>query len=467
MTVTPTNTKTPTPTVTPTKTSLAPVVWVYSSDILASAATPSSLAYSTEVSGTTWTPLGTSMFDGGGKDVAYDGNVWVAVGDGTNSIAYSYDGRSWTGLGASILPSAWVVRYENNMFVAASNSNLTVGAAYSYNGINWTGSTTSMAQIRALTYDDVYNKWFLGGNSGSGDIKTSVDGINWTGATFISGILAVYTLESFTGRTIAGGSGSPTMAYTDNGGSSWTAVPSSSTIIATPCNAIISNGNIWVAGGSNANTSRRLAYSYDGITWTTVSCTGMTINNLAWNGTVFLATGLASTGQSAMISSDGINWIDVVDSKLQASNIRGASNVSNNSPYPTQTPSVTPTNTITPTVTSTVTPSSVTPTPTKTPTQTPSKTPTPVYYLYDVEIWYQSGSPASCSKVGNTKLKTTQYIPGAGGTGPYFCTGIGDCNYRYKFVSYNGSGDSPSYIAWEPESYSAYNANCTFLLCCP
>ena len=59
------------------------------------------IAYSSD--GITWTGLGTSIFSSIGYGVAYNGtNRWVAVGNGTNSIAYSSDGISWTGIGTSI-----------------------------------------------------------------------------------------------------------------------------------------------------------------------------------------------------------------------------------------------------------------------------------------------------------------------------------------------------------------------------
>jgi hypothetical protein len=458
-TQTPTNT--PTPTVTPTET-LLPVMWVYGSEITSSASTPSSLAYSRSISGLTWNQLGTSIFSSSGNDVAYNGNVWVAVGNGTNGIAYSYNGINWTGIGTTALSSGWVVRYENNMFIAGSNSNVNPTLSYSYDGINWTGLNNILGFIRGLTYDGT--RWIIGGN-GSSDIKSSVDGITWTGGTLITNLFAIYTLDSFGGKTIAGGSGTVTMAYSTNA-TTWTAVPSSTSIIATPCNAIINNGNIWVAGGSNADTTKRLAYSYDGLSWTGVTCTGMTINNLSWNGTVFLATGEAANNinaQSAMISNDGITWTNVPNIRLDATNIRGASNLNNNipiSPTPTptltQTPTNTPTNTQTPSNTPTI---SLTPTNTQTPTNTPSNAP---LYNYRYSIHTSNTPSAGCTQTQSNKYLSSNTVLNVG---RYYCTGSGSSAPRYFIDEYLGSGPS-GFAGWNPPFPGDSNANCRVLSNC-
>ena len=48
-----------------------------------------------------WTGVtaSTTIFSTNGLGVAWNGTRWVAGGQGTNSIAYSSDGITWTGLG--------------------------------------------------------------------------------------------------------------------------------------------------------------------------------------------------------------------------------------------------------------------------------------------------------------------------------------------------------------------------------
>ena len=72
-------------------------VWVLGGD--ANQVPINTLAYSYD--GINWTGLGTNIFSTNCKNISYTNGVWVAVGSGTNSIAYSYDGIIWTGVGTN------------------------------------------------------------------------------------------------------------------------------------------------------------------------------------------------------------------------------------------------------------------------------------------------------------------------------------------------------------------------------
>ena len=62
-----------------------------------------SIAHSSD--GITWTGLGLSILSTWGLGIVWSQslNLWVAVGQGTNSIAYSSNGSNWTGLGTSCI----------------------------------------------------------------------------------------------------------------------------------------------------------------------------------------------------------------------------------------------------------------------------------------------------------------------------------------------------------------------------
>jgi hypothetical protein len=62
-----------------------------------------SIAYSSD--GTFWTGVAgsTSLFNNYGAGVAWCGSLWVAVGSGSFQIATSPDGINWTGLSSSVL----------------------------------------------------------------------------------------------------------------------------------------------------------------------------------------------------------------------------------------------------------------------------------------------------------------------------------------------------------------------------
>jgi hypothetical protein len=61
-----------------------------------------SIAYSRD--GITWTGVTLkTIFSSSGNAVAWNGTIWVAVGNGDdNTIAYSSDGITWIGLGTSV-----------------------------------------------------------------------------------------------------------------------------------------------------------------------------------------------------------------------------------------------------------------------------------------------------------------------------------------------------------------------------
>ena len=120
------------------------------------------------------------------RDVAWNGRMWVAVGSGTNSIAYSYDGIYWTGVTDSS-SSIFVtygrgVAWNGRMWVAVGGA-YPYTIAYSYDGIHWTGVTGSVSSIfGAYGYGVAWNgrMWVAVGDT-TNSIAYSYDGIHWTG----------------------------------------------------------------------------------------------------------------------------------------------------------------------------------------------------------------------------------------------------------------------------------------------
>jgi len=110
-----------------------------------------------------------------------DNGMWVAVGSGTNTIAYSSDGINWTGLGNIFFSNGgWAVAWNGTIWVAVGKGNDTI--AYSYNGINWIGVTgTSIFSV--IGYGVAWNGklWVAVGEGTSYSIAYSYDGINWSG----------------------------------------------------------------------------------------------------------------------------------------------------------------------------------------------------------------------------------------------------------------------------------------------
>ena len=135
------------------------------------------IAYSAD--GITWTGIGTSIFSTYGLGVAWNGTRFVAVGQGTNTIAYSADGITWTGIGTSIFSTyGFGVAWNGTRFVAVGAG--TNSIAYSADGITWTGIGTSIfsTQGTGVAWNGTR---FVAVGQGTNSIAYSSDGITWTG----------------------------------------------------------------------------------------------------------------------------------------------------------------------------------------------------------------------------------------------------------------------------------------------
>jgi hypothetical protein len=71
--------------------------------------------------------------------IGWNGNVWVAAGQGGNSLAYSPDGFSWFGLGTTIFSSFGTSVVWNGTLWLATGSGGGNTLAYSSDGVVWNG----------------------------------------------------------------------------------------------------------------------------------------------------------------------------------------------------------------------------------------------------------------------------------------------------------------------------------------
>ena len=206
--------------------------------------------------GTVWYFLGTATFSSGGMAIAYGSGLWVALGAGTNSIAYSYDGIAWTGIGTAVFTMGNGVATNGTIWVGVGQAG-TNTIARSTDGIVWTGQGSTVFSVagNGVAWG---NRWVAVGH-GVNTLATSPDGIVWSGQTVFSD----------TGRCVA-----------------W-------------------NGTSWLAGGTGTFS---IATSANGLAWTAVTtCPLTTVNSITWGGTQWVATGSGPTSSIA-VSPDGINW---------------------------------------------------------------------------------------------------------------------------------------------------------------
>ena len=97
------------------------------------------LMYSSDITGLSgWTNVSASPFSTGGLCVTYNGTIWVAGGAGANTIAYSTNGITWTGI-STAFSSVNDIVWNGTRFVATGGSFM----GYSPDGITWYVSNTS------------------------------------------------------------------------------------------------------------------------------------------------------------------------------------------------------------------------------------------------------------------------------------------------------------------------------------
>jgi hypothetical protein len=109
--------------------------------------TSNTIAYSSN--GTTWTGLGKSIFTNQGRGVSWNGTMWVAVGDGSShTIAYSNNGTTWTGLGNIGFGGYGVASNAGYVTVTSYNGNVSINGTGT---INTYVTQTAASGYTALT----------------------------------------------------------------------------------------------------------------------------------------------------------------------------------------------------------------------------------------------------------------------------------------------------------------------------
>lgn len=256
--------------------------------------------------GISWTGRGTGIFDGC-NSVAYRETFsypqWVAGGYGNNTIAYSYDGNYWYGIAASLFDQVYSVEWNGTLWVAVGSGANSI--AYSYDGINWYGlGTEKLNSGMSVAWNGTM--WIAVG-SGCPQMSHSYDGINWMStynANF--GITCQVTFQKVVwegNRWFILGNG-PTQIASSTDGINWSGGGLNIFGSWGTGKNISWNGSIWVAVGSGSDA---IATSSDGITWISRgSNTFSGASDVSWNGTMWVAVGSGSN--SIATSTDGITW---------------------------------------------------------------------------------------------------------------------------------------------------------------
>ena len=253
----------------------------------------------------TWTPVtGNTIFSDQGNAVLWFApkNIWVAVGQGTNTIATSPDGVTWTGRGNSVFSVAgYGVAFNPTKAIAFGQGTNTI--AYSLDGISWYGLGSTV--FSTAMYSAVWTGTLWHGvGQGTNTIAYSFDGLYWTGLGSNIFTVAGYSITWVSwANIVAVGEGTNTLAQTNNG-ITWNGLGSNMFSVAGY--GIATNGIQLVAVGKGTNT---IIYSNNGTNWFPTGSNVFTDSgySIAWSGTNWVALGSGSTNTAAY-SPDGIVW---------------------------------------------------------------------------------------------------------------------------------------------------------------
>jgi len=251
-------------------------------------------------------------------------NLWVAVGYGTgNTVASSYDGITWKGLGLGGAPQS--IAYSNNLWVAVGGGPNTL--AYSTtNGNTWTGfgyNVFSSTGYRIL-YDPSAALWIAIGKGGNSIATSTNPKTSWIGQGPIFSPYfpvnclygpAIYSeTQNFSAYLLGGYSTGSLLAYSLNG-TTWQMGTGTSTSLASQGFNTIAYGNgVYVAGCNPTGSGNSFATSTDQISWTgRGGSTKMSnVSQIAYGNGMFIAVGTKGTaGSSIMKSTDGVTWTNM------------------------------------------------------------------------------------------------------------------------------------------------------------
>jgi len=239
--------------------------------------------------------------------VAWNGTIWVACGQGINTIATSVDGISWIprDRGTVITSIAYAAAWSPNLglWVVVGNSGASSSAnvaATSPDGITWTGvpgfiTSSSNAPLRkgcwaynpTGTLGSIYVIGELGANS---RIYTSADGSNWA---FRSIPVSTAYNVAWNGNLFVATT-SNTTVMTSPDAITWTNRSLNPSINNTYGIAYSPSWGVWIMCGYNGgsgNAYGAIQYSYDGINWNYTAMNvanntaGLFLYDVQWNPT--------------------------------------------------------------------------------------------------------------------------------------------------------------------------------------
>ena len=298
----------------------------------------------TSTNGTAWsipslvTETETDPFAGGGAlTVSYGNGFWLAGGYGSDSLATSVDGLTWTKAGNPLGSGGRVtsILLANDAdgipkwVAVGSSSDSSYCIAWSSDGVSWYVSTMSEVGIQGTATKVIYSSfvWYvIGIFNGSPGILTSTDGIAFTAATYsnafqhpiiVAGLGADGYPVFLTGGSSDAVNGYPSMQYSTDGLTFSPISTESDPYYGVPLTALFFdvapyNGNnyyLWVAGGFTNTITISINNRLD---WITVYTDPTFIpSKIMYNNGIWTVLG---AGSYCMLTSPNlITWTPVYD----------------------------------------------------------------------------------------------------------------------------------------------------------
>ena len=271
-----------------------------------------------------------------GNDIAYNGLLWIAVG---SNIKYTADptlGWSNATILGSVTPYSFTVntlKWNGSYWLAGTSNANTSNFLKSADGITWSNASPAiyMDSVNALAWNGF--AWVAVGLGSNANIGNNIFYTDPTGAwnsnaaSFTGQGNAVTT----NGRTwVAVGQGllatDPKLLYSYDT-ITWSIPPGSHLSSAT---AVAWNGDKFLAGGSNGNTSNLLV-SYTGAAWSYVPVPVEKVTAIVWDGSLWNVSGISTGTGKYLTSSDALTW-STVNIGISTSQIYGMAFASNTNP---------------------------------------------------------------------------------------------------------------------------------------
>ncbi|NBO62251.1 MAG: hypothetical protein EBU82_15085, partial [Flavobacteriia bacterium] len=265
-------------------------------------------------------------------DIQWNGSLWVAVGSGTNCIATSTDGKTWTGRGTQNFTTVREVCWTGTYWIAVGEpTNGNEAIRYSTDGITWTASTGTTTLLT------------LGGAAGARNMVKYNQSLTMASLSKITGdadftpvVLSTaipeysaYTFSVPAGNTVASvvnnqirilGTGSVTITVTQAANELYNSATTTATLTVFSSASAVNTFPAYVSDGILAHFDPAHSSSYSG--------SGTSMTSLVSGGATATFSGTYSSGTIRLTNTSSTATSNTQYIQLASTNLTGVRTVS-------------------------------------------------------------------------------------------------------------------------------------------